>query len=99
MIRYTPYMLFVVIEKFKNGDARAVGERFESHGRMLPEGVTYEASWIDLAGSRCFQVMESPDERLLRVWMSNWDDLVDFDVIPVLRSADFWRNRDSESVR
>lgn len=57
---------------------------------MLPEGVTYLASWIDSAGARCFQVMEAPNSELLNSWVSRWDDLIDFEIVPVLTSADFW---------
>ncbi len=42
-------MLFMVIERFKDGNARLVGERFRQSGRMLPEGVAYHASWVDSA--------------------------------------------------
>ena len=40
-------MLFMVIEHFK--DVSAIGARFRAKGRMLPEGVTYQTSWIDAA--------------------------------------------------
>jgi Protein of unknown function (DUF3303) len=83
-------MLFIVIENFKDGDFRAVGARFEERGRMLPEGVTYHASWMEPTGTRCFQVMEAPDCEMLNDWISRWDDLVDFEIVPVERSADFW---------
>ena len=83
-------MLFMVIEHFKNGDPAPVGERFQSSGRMLPEGVTYLASWVDPTQGRCFQLMEAPDAELLRLWASRWDDLVDFEVIPVVTSSEFW---------
>lgn len=83
-------MLFIVIESFKQGDARPVGDRFRHRGRMMPEGVKYQASWVDLEGKRCFQVMEAADERLLREWMANWSDLVEFEVVPVVTSAQFW---------
>jgi hypothetical protein len=53
-------MLYMVIEHFKRGDAAAIGQRFQKSGRMLPEGVTYHASWVDLTGVRCFQIMEAP---------------------------------------
>jgi len=52
-------MLFMVIERFKDGDAAPIGKRFKFRGRMLPEGVTYHASWVDSTGTRCFQVMET----------------------------------------
>lgn len=81
-------MLFMVIETFR--DTRLVGERFERDGRMLPEGVTYHASWIDPARSRCFQVMEAQDQESLAVWVRRWEDLMDFEIVPVLTSRDFW---------
>jgi hypothetical protein len=83
-------MLFMVIERFKNADPKPIGERFERSGRMLPDGLTYHASWVDVAGSRCFQVMDAPHRELLDAWISRWDDLIEFEVIPVLSSADFW---------
>jgi hypothetical protein len=83
-------MLFMVIERFKNGDARAVGERFQRSGRMMPEGVVYHASWMDAENARCFQMMEAPNLELLNVWISKWDDLVEFEVIPVVTSTEFW---------
>ena len=81
-------MLFMVIERFK--DAKAIGERFQKNGRMLPEDVAYHASWVDAAGMRCFQVMEAPALESLRPWIDRWDDLVEFEIVPVLTSADFW---------
>jgi hypothetical protein len=86
-------MLFMVIERFKDGDARPIGERFKLSGRMLPEGVTYHASWVDADGTRCFQIMEAPDAESLDAWTSRWHDLVDFKIVPVLTSADFWAKK------
>jgi len=86
-------MLFMVIEHFKNGDPGPVGDRFKQSGRMLPEGVVYHASWVDPAAARCFQIMEAPDRETLDLWVSRWRDLVDFEIAPVLTSADFWSPR------
>lgn len=83
-------MLFMVIESFRKGEAGPVGERFRRRGRMMPEGVTYHASWVDLAGRRCFQIMEAADEGSLREWIANWSDLVEFEVIPVMTLVQFW---------
>jgi len=90
-------MLFMVIERFRQGDAQAVGARFKTSGRMLPAGVTYQASWMDLTGSRCFQIMEAPDSEALNVWVRCWDDLVEFEIVPVLTSADFWADTRGKS--
>jgi hypothetical protein len=89
-------MLFMVIERFRNGAARPIGERFELSGRMLPEGVTYHASWVDADGTRCFQIMEAPHPDSLNAWITRWQDLIDFEIIPVLTSADFWAKKQLE---
>lgn len=86
-------MLFMIIERFKNGDAGAVGRRFKERGRMMPDGVVYVSSWMDPAAMRCFQVMESPSVDLLNEWMGHWADLVDFEVVPVMTSGEFWTTR------
>ena len=57
---------------------------------MQPVGVNYHASWIDAQNSRCSQVMEAPDRESLNPWIAAWDHLVNFDVVPVQTSADFW---------
>jgi hypothetical protein len=81
-------MLFMVIEHFK--DVPAILERFRAKGRMLPEGVTYQASWVDSGGDRCFQLMEAPDEEAMRPWLAAWNDVVEFEVVRVLTSAEYW---------
>jgi hypothetical protein len=83
-------MLFMVIERFKDGNVARIGPQFQQSGRMLPEGVTYQASWVDTAGTCCFQIMEAPYPELLSQWTSRWDDLVEFEIVPVLTSSDFW---------
>ena len=83
-------MLFMVVEKFKDGDARSIGERFKLKGRMLPDGLIYRDSWVDPRGPRCFQIVETEKPQLIGVWTSHWEDLVDFEVVPVLTSNEFW---------
>ena len=81
-------MLFVVIERFKNRDAKAVYGRLRVKGRMVPEGLRYVASWIENNYDRCFQVMECDDPSLFNGWIENWKDLIDFEVVPVMTSAE-----------
>lgn len=87
-------MLFMVIERFKQADPTAIGERFRQKGRMLPEGVTYHASWVDSTGARCFQVMEAPSLEALDAWTRGWIELIDFEIVPVVPSAEFWASQD-----
>ena len=87
-------VLFMVIETFKNGDPLPVRERFQRAGRMLPEGVAYVASWIDPVTAQCYQVMEAESEDALALWTSRWSDLVDFKIVPVLSSPDYWARFD-----
>jgi len=81
-------MLFMVIEHFKGRDPKPVYRRFAERGRMMPEGLKYVNSWIEVGMDRCFQVMETEDPILLQEWIKNWGDLVDFEVVPVVTSAE-----------
>ena len=78
----------MVIERFKKGDPVPVYRRFRDRGRLAPEGVTYINSWVDAGLAHCYQLMETDDRRLLDQWIANWSDLVDFEVHPVITSAD-----------
>ena len=80
-------MLYMIIEHYRNGPA-PVYERFHTRGRMAPEGLTYVNSWVTPDLACCYQVMECNDRTLLDIWMAAWADLVDFEVYPVLTSAE-----------
>ena len=81
-------MLFMVVEHFRDGRAADIYRRFRERGRLAPDGVRYISSWVDMNFARCFQVMEAENETLLREWTANWDDLVEFEIIPVRTSED-----------
>jgi hypothetical protein len=81
-------MKYMVIERFQSGDPVPVYRRFREEGRLAPDGVEYVSSWITTDLKQCFQVMECSDRRLLMEWISRWNDLVDFEVIPVITSAE-----------
>jgi hypothetical protein len=81
-------MLYMVIENFRGGDPIPVYRRFRDRGRLMPEGIEYRGSWVTEDLCRCFQIMECDDRRLLDQWMTNWSDITDFEVIPVVTSAE-----------
>jgi hypothetical protein len=76
----------MVIEQFKNRSARQVYRRARQKGRMLPEGLHYINSWVATDFNRCFQLMETEDATLFRQWTAHWEDLVEFEIIPVVSS-------------
>ena len=79
-------MLYMVVEHFK--DAPAIYRRLREKGRMMPEGLEYVSSWIDVDLKICWQLMQTKDESLFQRWIDNWKDLMDFEIVPVRTSAE-----------
>ena len=77
-------MLFMVIESFRNQDAKAIYRRFRDKGRMTPEGVTFVASWVAADLGRCFVVLDCDDVALLQRFVAEWSDLAEFEIVPVV---------------
>ncbi|MES1245236.1 MAG: DUF3303 family protein [Acidobacteriota bacterium] len=87
--------LYMVVETFK--DATEVYRRSAERGRLLPDGLLYVSSWVDLDFRRCFQLMETDDPSLFDAWIQAWSDLVEFEVIPVRTSAEAARHASRSS--
>jgi hypothetical protein len=81
-------MLYMVIEHFHDGAGPEVYRRFREKGRMMPDGLSYVASWIEPDFRRCFQMMEWDDPAVFAEWTAKWGDLMTFETIPVITSAD-----------
>jgi len=81
-------MHFMIIERFKDADPLPIYQRLRDQGRVLPDGLRYVASWIEPNFDRCFQVMECDDLAVLQRWVLQWRDLVSFEIVPVLPSAE-----------
>jgi hypothetical protein len=79
-------MLYMVTERFK--DAPAIYQRLREKGRMMPEGLGYVSSWIDLDFKVCWQLMQTEDFALFDLWIANWNDLIDFEIVPVRTSTE-----------
>lgn len=74
---------YMVIEKYKDGCFDKVYERYNLSGRMLPNGLMYLNSWVNMEKNICFQLMESKEINLFFEWFKNWEDLVDFEIYPI----------------
>ncbi len=77
-------MQYMVIERFK--DARMIYQRLRDRGRLMPNGLRYVDSWISEDLNRCFQLMETDSPELFQEWISNWSDLMDFEVVRTITS-------------
>ena len=79
---------YMVVETFLQGPG-PVYARAAERGRMLPEGLTYIDSWVEArTRDRCFQLMETDDPTLFDQWIAAWSDLAEFEVVPVVSSAE-----------
>ncbi|HLW47061.1 MAG TPA: DUF3303 family protein [bacterium] len=81
-------MQFMVVERFKGRDAKAIYRRLRDEGRRMPEGLRYAGSWIEANFDRCWQLMECDDARVLQQWVAGWNDLIEFEIVPVVPSAE-----------
>jgi len=81
-------MLFMIIERYRNRNADAVYQRFRERGRMMPPGLRYVDSWVEKNYGRCFQLMSCDNPQLLQEWISHWEDLVEFEIVPVRTSKE-----------
>jgi hypothetical protein len=81
-------VLYMIIEHFKNDDPVPVYRRFRDRGRLAPNGLQYISSWVDEKLERCFQIMETDDRKFLDQCITNWSDIVEFEVFPVVSSKE-----------
>ena len=77
----------MVVETFLHGP-EPVYERLAEKGRLLPEGLRYIDSWVSEDLGRCWQLMETDDPSLLDQWIAGLSDIVSFEVVPVIGSAE-----------
>ena len=78
----------MVIETCSQGPG-PVYARAAERGRLLPPGLVYLESWIDERRlDRCFQLMETEDAGVFETWIAEWSDLVEFEIVPVIGSAE-----------
>ena len=78
----------MVVERFKEGRVAEVYQRFATRGRLMPDGLRFIESWISADVRVCYQLMEADDAALLEQWTSNWSDLVDFEINPIITSEE-----------
>jgi hypothetical protein len=78
----------MIVERFRNRNPKPIYQRLHESGRAMPEGLKYIDSWIEANFDRCFQLMECEDIQLLMEWILAWQDLIEFEIVPVSPSRD-----------
>ena len=73
---------YMVVEHIK--DAAAVYQRLWDRGRILPNGLLLRSVWFEENVERGYRLVQTHDRRLLDEWMANWNDLIEFEVCPVI---------------
>ena len=76
----------MIIETFEPGALKRVYQRLRDRGRLTPHGLMFLESWVSDDLTRCYQLMECDDPALLEQWVSVWEDLADFEIVPVIAS-------------
>ena len=77
-------MLFMVIEQFRNQNGKAIYRKLRDSGRSLPDGLKFVSSYVSADLGRCFQLMEADDVTLFQRWIADWQEIVEFEVVPVV---------------
>jgi len=81
-------MLFMVVEKFRNQDAKTIYRRLRDKGRSMPDGLKFVSSYVSADVARCFQLMECDDVTLLQRWVAEGSDLMECEIVPVVAGKD-----------
>ena len=74
---------YMVVERFHSGAIDQIYQRFNQHGRLLPDGLHYIDSWLSKDANICFQIMATDNKALFTKWIAEWSDLTDFDIYPI----------------
>lgn len=81
-----PKTRYMVVERFRSEKVKELYARLDEQGRLLPGGVEYIDSWIDEKVEVCYQLMESESLECIHQWIERWQDLADFEVVPIITS-------------
>jgi len=86
-------VLYIVIGRFRRGfggrgNRPATVPTGEPPASRETDGLKFLGSWVEAGVRRCFQVVECEELAALQRWAAQWRYCVDFEVIPVIPSAE-----------
>ena len=76
-------MKFMVSWTIPSGNCKGALDRFLETGAPVPEGLTKLGRWHAPSSTRGWLLVESDDLTMLAQHLSEWADLLEFDVTPV----------------
>ena len=77
-------MHYMTTWTFRPEHTKEAIDRFMETGGLPPEGVTMVSRWHDVGGTRGFAITETDDPVALGKWCNQWNDLISFEIIPIL---------------
>lgn len=78
----------MIVEHFKNGVLCRSTAGFANKAAWHPKVWRNVSSWVREKLERCYQIMETDHRALLDQWVSNWSDLIDFEIYTVIPSKE-----------
>ena len=81
-------MKFMVTFPLTHRDYKERVARFLETGAPPPEGVTLHGRWFTASHNKGYMVVEANDPTALFRWTSEWADLIDFEIEPVISDAE-----------
>lgn len=80
-------MKYIVTFDLTSRDYKERIRRFLETVAPPPQGATMHGRWFTLGHNKGFMLAEADDPSLIYRWVSQWADLIDFEVHPVLEDA------------
>jgi hypothetical protein len=77
-------MKFVIYWTFAPENRDEIQARFKETGGRPPEGVKMIGRWHRIGGGEGVCVAETDDAQALGRWAQEWDDVMTFEIYPVL---------------
>ena len=81
-------MLFMISFPLTHRDYKQRVARFLENGAPPPAGVQLHGRWFTASHSKGLMIVETEDAHSLFRWTSEWADIVDFTIEPVVTDAE-----------
>ena len=77
-------MKFMVTFPLTHSNYKERVSRFLETGALPPAGVTLDGRWFTASHSKGFMLVETDDPKALFRWTSEWADMIEFQIEPVV---------------